>query len=468
MRTFTTSSGASAGDVVLNYKGAEVPQYLHDSVAESYSIRGWYREGSTVRALAIQGVMGSFTGFTTPVTTTQNPVSLSVTGPLSITAQFGGPDTPRDTLSLQIAPQWLFAGEAHTVNPIPLPVYVPIDISKAKNLSTFVHYTSYGAEAPDWLTTRFSGASTPTVVEFGVNTAKIAPGTGSSNAIVYFHGAGATTEGVHASFNTAPASSEAKPRITAMTDGGGFRQISALGGSDRTTAAAPGMIVSIFGDRLGTTSVTAKSIPLPTELGGTRVEVFDPSSSQWVRARLFYVSPGQVNFEFPRIPLPWSGLELSVRVLNGLGESAPASLMFRRTAPSVFTANSSGLGAPAGFSILVKANDVQQRGDLYACNDSICSVKPASLGAVGDKLFLELYGTGFDEATADNVRVFIGSRLLPVAFVGKHSQFVGLTQLNVEVPRDIARNTDLDLYVWVRPRADGVWETANRVTVRFQ
>lgn len=468
VRTFPTSSNAVEGNVALNYWGVEVPQYLHDGVAESYSIRGWYREGSTVRALAIQGAMGSFTGFTTPVTTTQNPVSLSVTGPLSITAQFGGPDAPRDTLSLHIAPQWLFAGEAHTVNPIPSPVYVPIDISKAKNLSTFVHYTSYGAEAPDWLTTRFSGTSTPTVVEFGVNTAKIVPGTGSSNAIVYFHGAGAITEGVHASFNTVPASSEAKPRITAMTDGGGFRQISALGGSDRTTAAAPGMIVSIFGDRLGTTSVTAKSIPLPTELGGTRVEVFDPSSSQWVRARLFYVSPGQVNFEFPRIPLPWSDLALNVRVVNVLGESTPASLLFRRTAPSVFTANSSGLGAPAGFSILVKANDVQQRGDLYACNNSICSVKPASLGSEGDKLFLELYGTGFDEATADNVRVFIGSRLLPVAFVGKHSQFVGLTQLNVEVPREIARNTDLDLYVWVRPRADGAWETANRVTVRFE
>jgi hypothetical protein len=56
---------------------------------------------------------------------------------------------------------------------------------------------------------------------------------------------------------------------------------------------APGSLVTIFGNNLASSEITARSIPLPAVLGGTSVLVNGMS------APLLYVSPNQINLQFP-------------------------------------------------------------------------------------------------------------------------------------------------------------------------
>jgi hypothetical protein len=54
-----------------------------------------------------------------------------------------------------------------------------------------------------------------------------------------------------------------------------------------------GSIVSIFGTNLATSTETATTIQLPTQLGGTTVTAFG------VAVHLFYASQDQINFQMP-------------------------------------------------------------------------------------------------------------------------------------------------------------------------
>jgi uncharacterized protein (TIGR03437 family) len=54
-----------------------------------------------------------------------------------------------------------------------------------------------------------------------------------------------------------------------------------------------GAIFSIFGENLAVSEQRASGTPLPTTLGGTSVTVGG------IAAPLFYVSPGQINFQVP-------------------------------------------------------------------------------------------------------------------------------------------------------------------------
>ncbi|MBM3756472.1 MAG: hypothetical protein FJW38_21095, partial [Acidobacteria bacterium] len=66
----------------------------------------------------------------------------------------------------------------------------------------------------------------------------------------------------------------------------------------------PGAVASIFGTSLALSTASASSVPLPATLGGVRVIVNGRA------APLFYVSPGQINFQLPD--------DLSTRaVING-------------------------------------------------------------------------------------------------------------------------------------------------------
>ena len=61
---------------------------------------------------------------------------------------------------------------------------------------------------------------------------------------------------------------------------------------------APGSIAAAFGAAMCPGTAAATSIPLPTELDGVTVDIVS-ADAQPVRAPLFYVSPGQINFLVP-------------------------------------------------------------------------------------------------------------------------------------------------------------------------
>ena len=235
-------------------------------------------------------------------------------------------------------------------------------------------------------------------------------------------------------------------QITAVVEGAGFRAI----------PIAPGSIASIFGTDLADTVARPEALPLPTELGGTRF-VFRSGNSS-LPAGLFYVSKNQVNILVPD-SLPYGSAILELYRGNILTDTREVRVA--PGAPSLFTANSDGKGAPSGFAVRVQGES-QSRADLYRCDAGLSSCTPARVdfGDETESLYLELFGTGFRHL-ASRPTARIGGQQVDVEYTGPHSQFVGLDQINLRIPRHLLGLGVLELEISV----DGL--STNKVQVRF-
>ncbi|MGH9853604.1 MAG: hypothetical protein ACREBD_27510, partial [Blastocatellia bacterium] len=146
---------------------------------------------------------------------------------------------------------------------------------------------------------------------------------------------------------------------------------------------------------------------------------------------------------------------------------AQGSLTLENVAPSLFTADSSGQGLPAGILLRVKANGQQAYEPL---------THSAIIRQPGDRLFLILFGTGVRGAEnsdgntangfAENVQATIGNANAPVIFAGVAPGFAGLEQMNVEIPTS-ARGTNLTVLIKVGD-GEGKLIRANSVTISVQ
>jgi len=187
-------------------------------------------------------------------------------------------------------------------------------------------------------------------------------------------------------------------------------------------ALAPEAIAAAFGTGLATTTAAAYSTPLPTELAGTRVRV------NGVLAPLFFASAAQVNFLVPEGVLTGSAV---VEIVSGDNTLSRGVINLVSAAPSLFTSNSSGTGAPAAV--------VTKDGVNYtAAGNPDGSPNPVD---VGD--YLVLFGSGFRRASAAAVKITIGGKDAPVLFAGAQGGFAGLDQINTQIPAGISGVVDL-------------------------
>jgi uncharacterized protein (TIGR03437 family) len=97
-------------------------------------------------------------------------------------------------------------------------------------------------------------------------------------------------------------------------------------GASFQTAAAPGMILSIFGSRLANTTQAAVAVPLPLNMAGVSATI------NGVAAPLYYVSPGQLNIQVP-YETPTGNALLAV---NNNGQVASYPFPVSTTAPGIF------------------------------------------------------------------------------------------------------------------------------------
>src|SRR5262249_20820370 len=74
---------------------------------------------------------------------------------------------------------------------------------------------------------------------------------------------------------------------------GGVVSVTTVSAASYASIVSPDSIASAFGLRLATHTEAASSQPLPTSLAGTTVTV------NGERARLFFVSPTQINYLIP-------------------------------------------------------------------------------------------------------------------------------------------------------------------------
>jgi uncharacterized protein (TIGR03437 family) len=257
--------------------------------------------------------------------------------------------------------------------------------------------------------------------------------------------------------------------LVAATHGRGVYRLSlalpvtsASAASYSRAALAVEGIASAFGPSLAAGTGAAAAIPLPTSLAGTSVRVRDLSGVERL-APLFYVSPTQINYQIPPGTLPGP---VAVTVTGGDGSTSAGSEDVALVAPSLFTANATGSGAPAAFAVRARAG--QQTVIPVARLDALANPPqyvPAEidLGPAGDVVALVLYGTGVRKRTSlAAVRVVIGGVEVQPEYAGEAPGYVGLDQINVIVPRSLAGRGEVDLVL----RAEGV--ATNTVRVRIK
>lgn len=208
------------------------------------------------------------------------------------------------------------------------------------------------------------------------------------------------------------------------------------------TLGAPGAIATAFGTRLATGTASAPANQsLPTTLGGTTVYV------NGVAARVFYVSPTQVNYMIPASTVPGPA---QVVIVSGDGTVSRGTLNVAQSTPAIFTRLATGTGAPAAVA--------SADGTNFNINVSNPDGTPATLD-VGNTV--ALFGTGLRFASGP-VTLTIGGVNVTPSFVGAQGQFEGLDQINFQIPASLAGRGEVDLVITAEGR------TSNTVKLRIR
>ena len=213
-------------------------------------------------------------------------------------------------------------------------------------------------------------------------------------------------------------------------------------------ALASEAIVASFGSDLATTTQAATSTPLLLNLAGTSVVVRDSSNVERL-APLFFVSPGQVNFQ---IPAGTKTGAAAVLISNSTGRIANGTINVEAVAPALFAANSNGREVPAALVLRVKADGAQSYEPIavfdQAQNKFVAA--PIDLSQPNEQVFLVAFGSGWrNRRSLESVLVKVGGEIAPVLFAGAVEGLVGLDQINVRLPGNLAGRGEVDFLLQV-------------------
>ena len=174
----------------------------------------------------------------------------------------------------------------------------------------------------------------------------------------------------------------------------------AAGGSD---IFAPSDIVAITGDQLTSgSSFDSANVPLPVRLAGTHVEV------NGISAPLFSVKPDRLLVQLPAILAPGQPASLVVSSVNLASATVP--LHIEATDPAIIAASRSADTLVVYLTGLGATDPAMREG----------AASPLSPLA----------------RTLVQPRVLVGGAQAPVSFSGLTPGFVGLTQINAQLPAD--------------------------------
>jgi len=199
--------------------------------------------------------------------------------------------------------------------------------------------------------------------------------------------------------------------------------------------------------------------PLPLSLGGTSL-VIDP-----VSLPLFFVSPGQINFQVPRYTNLNAPVSATIVVNEGTLSSS-VRVTIRPFAPGLFTTNAQGTGQASAL--------IAGTASIVAPAGTFPGSRPARKGE-----YVSIYCTGLGDVanrpadgapapsdplatTLANPTVTVGNVSAPVIFSGMAPGYVGLYQVNIQVPSNAPSGSAIPVVLTI----GGV--TSNTVTIAIQ
>jgi uncharacterized protein (TIGR03437 family) len=183
---------------------------------------------------------------------------------------------------------------------------------------------------------------------------------------------------------------------------------------------APNEIASAFG------------VDLATAVNGTAAVSVHDSTGATRSALAYYASPGQVNF---LIPAATALASATVTITSGDGHQSAATIQIAPLAPALSTVGNAGVAA--AYAIRVNPDLTQTILPVFAAQGNDVTPTPIDLGQPG-QVYLILFGTGFDKATAASTEVTIQGVAVPVQYAGPQLSFAGLDQIGVLLPPSLA------------------------------
>jgi uncharacterized protein (TIGR03437 family) len=214
------------------------------------------------------------------------------------------------------------------------------------------------------------------------------------------------------------------------------RSFATVSAASYTADLASEVIASAFGAGLATATQVATTTPLPTTLAGTTIKVKDSTGIER-NAPLFFVSPTQINYLVPTSAAIGAA---AITVNSADGALSVTTARITNVAPGLFTANASGQGVAAAVALRIKADGTQTFEPVARfdpAQNQLVAV-PIDLGSETDQVFLILYGTGIRfRSSLAAVSTKIGGADVQVTFAGALTDFVGLDQVNMRLPRSL-------------------------------
>lgn len=221
-------------------------------------------------------------------------------------------------------------------------------------------------------------------------------------------------------------------------------------------AIAPGSLVFAFGQGLATGTPGEILGIFPTTFAGTSVTIVDAAGKSSA-APLLFVSQGQVTFLVPAGVA--TGLA-KVTVTSGAGNQTASNIQIAPVAPGLFTLNNASLAA--GYAIRVSPNGTQTLEQIYEFNAGALVPSPIDMGASTDKMYLALFGTGLQAASASTAQVSVNGTVVPALYVGPQGSYVGLDQVNIPMPPALTGKGNVNIQF----SAAGIASNPVQVTIR--
>jgi len=200
----------------------------------------------------------------------------------------------------------------------------------------------------------------------------------------------------------------------------------------RNLPLAAGSIASVFGNEFAPASLEAASQPLPVMLSGAAVQINGSP------APLFAVTPQQINFQVPWEVVGQSQVSL---VVNASGVSSNSgTISLADVSPGLFSTNQQGTGQGAiliGGTGILAAPVGAFPGSRPAGRGEFISIFCTGLGRVANQPASGAAAPAVPPSTTPTLPdVSIGGVSSTAAFSGLAPGYVGLYQVNVQVPQN--------------------------------
>jgi len=214
--------------------------------------------------------------------------------------------------------------------------------------------------------------------------------------------------------------------------------------SASTMTIAPGEAVTFYGNQMAE-CVAAVQLPLPTQLCGAQVLL------EGLPLPLFYASPGQINTQVPfGLPL---GSQLQLVVVRDNLMSKPFAVTVALAQPAMFTFTYNARGQAAALDPSGQLNGPSNPLHPGQVVLIFCSGLGDVTGFAGTPGAPAQSGvpasTTTLSATKSAPSVTIGGVPAPVFFSGLAPGFVGLYQVNAQVPTGVASGGQVPLVITI-------------------